>query len=226
MLSSHGDSNAPTPERAIVNVLLGNTDAIVNTNLESTSSLITTPEVQDMYASFTPPTPKSSNYPSIGDNSVSRPCTNLEIENLLLLGRREEAINYAMDNNEWAMALLISGICGTQLYQDVVKRYANACYPSESSLHLLSLVYSNQALSSTRIPKQLGPSPLQVNTRTIVSLWRRNLASILSNKGEQWKQLVRMLGDRILTEKKVFFFIYEIFLRTFISTSLQMCFFF
>lgn len=85
----------------------------------------------------------------------------IAVEKLLLVGDRDAALQLAITHGDWALAMLLSCVCGSDRYQEVVKAYAAASFPSATPLHTLSLVYSNQALSSPlcdakALPKATG----------------------------------------------------------------------
>lgn len=134
----------------------------------------------------------------------------VSIEDLLIHGNRDEAINFCITYKQWPMALIISSICGASTYQYVVKQFLDQSVPEGSPLHTLSLIYSNQSslllkarptsLLPTTIlaPNYHNPSMNEASLQQQLQLhqqeeiyrqksisyqWKRNLAAILTNKG-------------------------------------------
>ena len=130
-----------------------------------------------------------------------------QIETLLMLGRREEAVKIAMEIPNWSLAILISSVCDKSTYQEVIRAYSDFMFPRTSGLNLLAHIYSNQAENMIRHGgKVLGG----INTGTTVTscpseaMWRRNLAAVISNKVDDWSALARHIGDRVLQESGVY----------------------
>lgn len=141
------------------------------------------------------------------------------VENLLLRGKRDDAVTKAVEVQDWGLAMMLACVCGPEKYQEVVKAYSSAMFPDSSALHLLSMVYSNQGLKTisqapTTIPtgtKFMSPSGdvlkgEENSTSGIVSNWRANLAALLSNKTGDWEMLVKTFGTRIQKESNVSLF--------------------
>ena len=127
------------------------------------------------------------------------------IEELLLNGRREEAVQIAVEQKDWALAVLIAGNCKVETYQEVVRSYADETFPSSSPMHFLSMLYSNQATSAIRFGgKKLNTLATdRDNDHRVELIWRKNLAALLSNKTPLWQALVTSIGDRLLLDEKV-----------------------
>ena len=131
------------------------------------------------------------------------------MERLLFMGQRDEAIALAQHHQDFALALLVASNCGDgKKYQEVVRTYAKASFPSVSPLHLASLLFSSQAAaainphtSQNPVPGTVrlsgamvtgaggsvggGPNPTPTSESAPPSLlkhWQRNLAMILANK--------------------------------------------
>ena len=124
------------------------------------------------------------------------------------MGQRDEAIALAQHHQDFALALLVASNCGDgKKYQEVVRTYAKASFPSVSPLHLASLLFSSQAasainpphstqhpvpgtirLSGAMVPSVTGgggviPTPTSESTPpSLLKYWQRNLAMILANK--------------------------------------------
>jgi hypothetical protein len=107
---------------------------------------------------------------------------------------------------------LIASVCDKRTYQDVIKAYSEHFFPRASGLNLLSLIYSNQAENTIKHGGKSLTSVNQPGAPTEMN-WTRNLTAVVSNKVDDWSQLARHIGDRIIQESGVsFLFIY--FLNT------------
>lgn len=122
-----------------------------------------------------------------------------QIETLLMLGRREEAVKIAIESNNWSLALLISSVCDKKVYQEVVRAYSDYSFPKTSGLNLLSLIYSNQAENTIRHGGKVFAAS-GIPQSSFESTWGRNLTAVISNKVDDWSQLARHIGDRVLQE--------------------------
>lgn len=127
------------------------------------------------------------------------------IEELLLKGLREEAVEVAVQQKDWALAVLIAGNCKVETYQEVIRSYAEETFPTSSPMHFLSMLYSNQATSAIRFGgrKLNALATDRDGDHRGGLMWRKNLAALLSNKTPVWKELVTSIGDRLLLDEKV-----------------------
>jgi hypothetical protein len=147
-----------------------------------------------------------------GATRASAPAAYADIEGLLLNGKREDALKLAVEKEDFALALLIASVCGKEQFQFVSRCYAEKNFAVTSSLHFLSMLYSNQAekslkhggarLLNTVASTDVGGGALAGGS-AVVSQWRKHLAAILSNKNQNWADLVRTLADRILNDTHV-----------------------
>ena len=128
-----------------------------------------------------------------------------KIEELLLKGKREDAVQIAVQHKDWALAMLIAGNCKVETYQEVIKSYAEETFPTSSPMHFLSMLYSNQANSAVRCGgRKLNAFAGDRDDHSRGGLlWRKNLAALLSNKTPVWQELVTSIGDRLLIDEKV-----------------------
>lgn len=128
------------------------------------------------------------------------------VEGLLVEGRREEAVEKALESNDWALAIVVASVCGRETYQRVVKSFADANFPKSSGLNLMSLIYSSQAEGSVKHGGRALATTGASQSQAAFSpdyIWKRNLASILNNKVGDWNNLARHVGDRIVQETGV-----------------------
>ena len=155
---------------------------------------------------------------SASGSGVVRADQYTEIEALLVVGRKEDALRKAIQLNEWSLALLIGSVCGPERYSEVVHTYSSSHFPKATPLHLLTLMYANVGsgvvLNSSANTTGTGTANTYTNTTStsitntstsgdVLTLWRHNLSAILSNKPSNWQQLASYLGYRLQTESKV-----------------------
>ena len=152
-----------------------------------------------------------------------------EIETLLVSGDRDAALMLALQLNQHALAMLIGTVCGKEQFQQAVKAFANHSFSPSSSLHFISMIYSNQTPDALKLehslpgdtsqkPRSIGnaifngssSAPLAKHQMVswehvspIVRDWKKHLGSILCNKSGDWVHLARSLGDRIYSESQV-----------------------
>lgn len=142
-----------------------------------------------------------------------------EIEAMLIEGRREEALAVALQLKQFALAMLIGTVCGKEHFQSAVRSYADSCLDSNSALHFMSLLYSNQASSALQLPlatigtKVTGSGGMSgggarrgvswADASPFVLSWRQHLSCVLLNKTSDWVDVVRQLGERVFAETNV-----------------------
>ena len=140
-----------------------------------------------------------------------------EIESLLVVGRKEDALRKSIQYHEWSLALLIGSVCGADKYAEVVQSYSHSHFPRATPLHLLTLMYAD--LGSKAILNSPSASTTTTSSHTtitntngpsndVLTLWRHNLSAILSNKPNNWQQLASILGYRLQQESKVNIFVF------------------
>ncbi|MCL4419473.1 hypothetical protein M1146_05225, partial [Patescibacteria group bacterium] len=157
------------------------------------------------------------NFQSEAPLSTTSPMTTediVRVEAMLLRGDRETALNFALDKQDWALAMMLASVCGADKYQEVVRRFQQARFSPTGILPLLSMVYSNQAqklLQSTNTPiavnssakvtfHQMGApvSSLPVTASTAVTQnWRVKLSALLANKTPEWESNLNLLGFKM-----------------------------
>jgi hypothetical protein len=116
------------------------------------------------------------------------------VENLLLLGKKEEAVKESLSIGNFALALIIARCCGHDLYAQTVQCFADAVLPESMSLRTISLLLSGQ-LNASGLGLNL---PWRNESKDVLQKsWKHHLAAILSNRTEEWSQLSISLGDRL-----------------------------
>ena len=136
-----------------------------------------------------------------------------QLEDMLLHGRREEALRLAVQKEMYPLALLIGSICGKDEFQYVTRCYADSNLSSASLLHFVSMLYSNQARNALRhggmqllkvLPGSSSNSnQTEIGHSAIVRGWSKNLAAIIANKSGEWSDLCKTLGERVIAETNV-----------------------
>jgi hypothetical protein len=139
---------------------------------------------KELHGSFSPPAPATAMNPE----------RYVEIEALLVVGRKEEALKKAIQCGEWSLALLIGSVCGADKYQEIIRGYSASHFPPSAPMHLLTLLFANQGTSAILSTSKSDDT---------LSMWRHNLSAILSNKTSNWQQLASFLGYRLQAESKV-----------------------
>jgi hypothetical protein len=144
-----------------------------------------------------------------------------KIENLLLKGDRKEAVNYAMQEDLWAHALIISSCVDKDLWQKVVsgfvEREMNASPESKRNRSFNNIAGDNQALrvmyslfsgagaaalneflqhGIEYVPTPYGVQPKrpQADSKQLVK-WRDTLAIVLANRTGRDIEAITALGD-------------------------------
>ena len=186
-----GHAPAPTTATPSGTAAGGNTGApstAVKVFSGSTSSSSYSPDMtlsKELYGAFKPTDGKG------GDVSTDQ---YVEIEALLVVGRKEEALRKAIQYGEWSLALLLGSVCGADKYQEVIRSYSASHFPASAPMHLLTLLFANSGSSAVMSTNKSGDA---------LVMWRHNLSAILSNKASNWQQLATFLGYRLLSESKV-----------------------
>jgi hypothetical protein len=193
-------ADALSPEIKIAQLLMGHAPsaapvvptggAAVTVFSGSASSTLTSyaPDMsksKELHASFTPPAPAAA---------ATNPERYVEIEALLVVGRKEEALKKAIQCGEWSLALLIGSVCGADKYQEIIRGYSASHFPPSAPMHLLTLLFANQGTSAILSTAKADDA---------LTMWRHNLSAILSNKTSNWQQLASFLGYRLQAESKV-----------------------
>jgi hypothetical protein len=80
-----------------------------------------------------------------------------ELEALLLVGSREEALALALKWEQFPLAMLIGTVCGREQFQQAVRAFADKSFSPSSSLHFVSMIYSNQASSTLKYGGRQAP---------------------------------------------------------------------
>lgn len=122
----------------------------------------------------------------VGENGKTKLAA---IQSLVLRGKRVEAIELAMETENFALALLIASHCGPETYQNTVQQYTEKAFRNGSPLHTLGVLFSGQ---------QLDASLPTVDSKDLLASWRHHLAAIISNRTIGWERAIYTLGSKLL----------------------------
>ena len=109
------------------------------------------------------------------------------IQNFILRGRRADAVEVALESNNFALALLVSTFCDPETYHYAAKQYADKVLRCGSPLHTIVMLFSGQ----------FDPSLWSASSKELLATWRYHLAAIVSNRTQGWERVVFTLGTKL-----------------------------
>lgn len=118
----------------------------------------------------------------------------LQVESLLIEGRRGEALRVAVDAKLWPHALLLAGHLGGRHYQETVATMARSSCTLGSPLHTLEILLagiSHELTSSTE------GMPTASRIRELIPRWREHVAILCSNPTKGTEFMLKALGDEL-----------------------------
>uniref|UniRef100_A0ACD5Z8Q2 Uncharacterized protein n=1 Tax=Avena sativa TaxID=4498 RepID=A0ACD5Z8Q2_AVESA len=133
-----------------------------------------------------------------------------EVQNLLVSGRRKEALLCAQEGQLWGPAVILALQLGDQFYVDTVKKMAHCHFISGSPLRTLCLLIAGQPADVFNVENYsntnydtLGASqqPVQPNPNAMLDDWEENLAIITANRTKADELVITHLGDCLWKEK-------------------------
>ncbi|TKW19194.1 hypothetical protein SEVIR_4G004500v4 [Setaria viridis] len=131
-----------------------------------------------------------------------------EVQNLLVSGRRKEALQYAQEGQLWGPALILALQLGDKFYADTVKKMAHCHLVSGSPLRTLCLLIAGQPADvfNSENPVNSGDlythhQPVEVAPRGMLDDWQENLAIITANRTKGDDLVITHLGDCLWKEK-------------------------
>lgn len=137
--------------------------------------------------------------------------TAIEVQNLLISGRKMEALQRAQEGHFWGFALILARELGDQFYADTVKQMAASQLVVGSPLRTLCLliakkpeeVFLNSMMASSSMYEAVHtlPQPAQNAGCSMLDNWEENLAVITANRTENDHLVIIHLGDCLLKEK-------------------------
>ncbi len=117
----------------------------------------------------------------------------VKVQDLLIRGDREHAIEEAISIGDFATALLVASMCDPDTYKRVAQKYAESRFRSDSPMYTTTMLFSGKIEApSRRTSSNWGVNPSEVRKN-----WRSHLASIINNRTFGWDKIVLSLGDRL-----------------------------
>ncbi|KAF8380503.1 hypothetical protein HHK36_027990 [Tetracentron sinense] len=137
--------------------------------------------------------------------------TAVEVQNLLVSGRKKEALQSAQEGQLWGPALVLAAQLGDQFYVETVKQMALRQLVAGSPLRTLCLliagqpadVFSADTTTSSGFPGavNLSQQPVQLGARGMLEDWEENLAIITANRTKDDELVIVHLGDSLWKER-------------------------
>ncbi|PKA66291.1 hypothetical protein AXF42_Ash006988 [Apostasia shenzhenica] len=136
--------------------------------------------------------------------------TAIAVQNLLVSGRRKEALQCAQDGHLWGPALVLAAQLGEQLYIDTVKQMAHRQFVCGSPLRTLCLLIAGQPADVFSVDSSYsglsgavnGPyQSSEILPNSMLDDWQENLAIITSNRTKDDELVIIHLGDCLWKER-------------------------
>ncbi|RCV04465.1 hypothetical protein SETIT_1G004100v2 [Setaria italica] len=130
-----------------------------------------------------------------------------EVQNLLVSGRRKEALQCAQGGQLWGPAIILALQLGDQFYVDTVKKMAHSHFVSGSPLRTLCLLIAGQPADvfnvESNVNSDYGTShqPMEPGPNGMLDDWEENLAIITANRTKGDDLVITHLGDCLWKEK-------------------------
>ncbi|OIV92776.1 hypothetical protein TanjilG_00910 [Lupinus angustifolius] len=133
-----------------------------------------------------------------------------EVQNLLVSGKKKEALQCAQEGQLWGPALVLASQLGEQFYVETVKQMALRNLVAGSPLRTLCLLIAGQPAevfsTDTSVSVHPGASNLpqnsaQVGSNTMLDNWEENLAVITANRTKGDELVIVHLGDCLWKER-------------------------
>ncbi|WVZ12619.1 hypothetical protein V8G54_017149 [Vigna mungo] len=134
----------------------------------------------------------------------------LEVQNLLVSGRKKEALQCAQEGQLWGPALVLASQLGDQFYVDTVKQMALRQLVAGSPLRTLCLLIAGQPAEVFSIDSSINGHPgasnmaqvsAQVESNGMLDDWEENLAVITANRTKGDELVIIHLGDCLWKER-------------------------
>ncbi|XP_022719134.1 protein transport protein SEC16A homolog isoform X2 [Durio zibethinus] len=132
--------------------------------------------------------------------------TVFEVQNLLVSGRKKEALQHAQEGQLWGPALVLASQLGDQFYVDTVKQMALHQLVAGSPLRTLCLLIAGQpaeVFSTGTKVNSMGMSQqhAQLGANRMLDDWEENLAVITANRTKDDELVIIHLGDCLWKER-------------------------
>ncbi|KAF7828420.1 protein transport protein SEC16B-like protein [Senna tora] len=132
-----------------------------------------------------------------------------EVQNLLVSGKKKEALQCAQEGQLWGPALVLASQLGDQFYVDTVKQMALRQLVAGSPLRTLCLLIAGQpaevfstgtSVSGYSGAVNLPQQPAQFESNGMLDDWEENLAVITANRTKDDELVIIHLGDCLWKE--------------------------
>ncbi|PQM37295.1 protein transport protein SEC16B homolog [Prunus yedoensis var. nudiflora] len=134
--------------------------------------------------------------------------TALEVQKLLVSGRKKEALQCAQEGQLWGPALVIASQLGDQFYGDTVKYMALNQLVAGSPLRTLCLLIARQpadvfsnATTDSNLPMNISQQHTQIGANYMLDGWEENLAILTANRTTDDELVIIHLGDCLWKER-------------------------
>jgi hypothetical protein len=119
-----------------------------------------------------------------------------KVEELIMRGRRREAVEEAIQCGDYATALLVATMCDTETYRRATIAFAQNAFPSDSPMTTVAMLFSG----ALQVPESglMTTDLWGVSANELKASWKRHLAGIISNRIVGWDSIVLSLGDRLI----------------------------
>ncbi|GLU05570.1 hypothetical protein SLE2022_226670 [Rubroshorea leprosula] len=129
-----------------------------------------------------------------------------EVQNLLVSGKKYEALQCAQEGQLWGPALVLASQLGDQFYVDTVKQMALRQLVRGSPLRTLCLLIAGQpaeVFSQDSMANSINMSqqPAQFGANCMLDDWEENLAVITANRTKDDELVLIHLGDCLWRER-------------------------
>ncbi|CAN6242694.1 unnamed protein product [Urochloa humidicola] len=130
-----------------------------------------------------------------------------EVQNLLVSGRRKEALQCAQGGQLWGPAIILALQLGDQFYVDTVKKMAHSHFVSGSPLRTLCLLIAGQPADVFNVENNANSDygtshqPMEPGPTGMLDDWEENLAIITANRTKGDDLVITHLGDCLWKEK-------------------------
>jgi len=133
----------------------------------------------------------------------------VQIENLLIAGRRGEALQAAVAAKLWPHALLLASHMGGRHYHETVSIMAKSVCRVGSPLHTLEVVMAGipQELTTSGVEAAPNVHGMQVpevsQIRELLPRWREHIAILCSNPAKGSDFVLKALGDELWCQNDI-----------------------
>ncbi|XP_006646765.2 protein transport protein SEC16A homolog [Oryza brachyantha] len=129
-----------------------------------------------------------------------------EVQNLLVSGRRKEALQCAQEGQLWGPAIILALQLGDKFYVDTVKKMAHCHFLSGSPLRTLCLLIAGQpadvfTADGNTYSNYGSQQPMEPSPNGMLDDWEENLAIITANRTKGDDLVITHLGDCLWKEK-------------------------